>query len=330
MGGKWHKRHCVRQRDYKSWHDCSEIACVCVCVCVCWLHQTSKSFCASDQRPETKESAKHSSSIQKLEERKALLPDGPLETGPAFRGKNFKMCYSPQTDVLKHRTTETTSYIEVQTPENSKCESHMSPVRMWWGHVRPARPSSHASSSGLVSWSCRTRSLPFPLSLIEMMSALLWIPWQRQPQHRGAAGHGCVSLGPVIIWPAAFRAAVISWERWEHWENWIQRSSRCQNPVLKLHGDFCFLWFPPTRPPPGRGCVCMSHRPQPACASKKSDFNVVMKIMSLIKESGRCSLLGGGRRGFHVSVRTRQFLTFNTNQPEASWWTSLLSSIKHN
>lgn len=34
---------------------------------------------------------------------------------------------------------------------------------------------------------------PFPLCLIEMMSALLWIPWQHEPQGSYVPGHGCVS-----------------------------------------------------------------------------------------------------------------------------------------
>lgn len=129
----------------------------------------------------------------------------------------------------------------------------MSSVRMWWGCPRPARFTSHASTFCLKAAELEPSRSPQPYR-----DDVSIVVGPLTTQNSEAAGHGCVSQS------SSGRQFSERQSLAERWEDWIQRSGLCQNSLLKLHGDICFLWFPPLKQPPGQRCDCMSHRPHSA------------------------------------------------------------------
>lgn len=94
----------------------------------------------------------------------------------------------------------------------------------------------------------RAESLPFPFGVIEITSALLWIPWQHEPQNSNATGHGCVCPRSHLLVRVLVERAVIGWAvrklvqgNWSH----SNRPSLCLHSLKIRWKHLCIL------------CVCV-------------------------------------------------------------------------
>lgn len=146
--------------------------------------------------------------------------------------------------------------------------------------VPPARCTSHTASQGLVSWRPPSWIPPFPFGDIEMMSTLLWIPWQHKSQNSNAPGHGCVSRHSV---QSSFGQSLLV-ERSECKQLLQGTGCREIGPVsawilLKLARNICLLWFPWYSWAPG-SLLCESVTT--FTCTKKCDCNVIVKMKKLI------------------------------------------------
>lgn len=145
------------------------------------------------------------------------------------------------------------------------------------------RPSCQAHVSHSQPGSCVLRPpswIPaFPLSVIEMMSALLWLPWQREPQNSNAPGHGRASgrsaesssgqsCSVALIGAGSFCRepdpeeqapsvpAFSSKTGWKHWSSVVFLTQ--------------LAW---------RSLLCLCESVTAFTCTKKCDCNVFMKIM---------------------------------------------------